>query len=53
VFPLQRIGLHAFSLTIRHPADGQWCLIQAPYPQDFAATLLALRGSRSVDVNES
>lgn len=42
---LQRVGLHAFSLAIRHPTDRRWLLLQAPYPPDLAAVLQALRGT--------
>lgn len=52
-FPFERVGLHAFSLSIRHPDDGRALLFQAPYPQDFAAVLQALRVARSAEEDSS
>jgi tRNA pseudouridine32 synthase / 23S rRNA pseudouridine746 synthase len=37
--PIARVALHAYSLTITHPANGEPLTIEAPYPDDFAAAL--------------
>ena len=40
---IERAALHAHTLTIAHPTGGKTLQFQAPYPQDLAATLDALR----------
>jgi 23S rRNA pseudouridine1911/1915/1917 synthase len=40
---LARTGLHAFSLSFRHPATGEQSLIEAPLPHDMTTVLKALR----------
>jgi RluA family pseudouridine synthase len=44
--PIQRLGLHARSLTLFHPLTGQMQNFEAPYPQDFSAALEQLRQSK-------
>jgi 23S rRNA pseudouridine1911/1915/1917 synthase len=41
---IDRQALHAFRLRFRHPRSGQPQEFEAPLPQDFQATLDALRG---------
>lgn len=41
--PLRRHALHAHQLEIAHPVSNIWMQFQAPLPEDFAATLVALR----------
>ena len=41
--PIDRLGLHARSLTLIHPLSGQPQRFEAPYPRDFARALEALR----------
>jgi RluA family pseudouridine synthase len=36
---LERLGLHAYQLTLCHPFTGKSMQFEAPYPKDFAATL--------------
>ncbi len=40
---LERPGLHAWSLTIRHPCTGEALTCTAPYPPDLAGALETLR----------
>ena len=40
---LNRLGLHAYQLTLQHPLTGQSMTFEAPYPKDFTATLSQLR----------
>ena len=40
---LGRPGLHAWSLSFRHPASGETLAITAPYPQDLQIALRQLR----------
>ena len=40
---LDRLGLHARSLTIEHPVTHEVMTFEAPYPDDFAAALRYLR----------
>jgi RluA family pseudouridine synthase len=40
---LERLGLHAFQLSIFHPKSGQEMHFEAPYPKDISATLKQLR----------
>ncbi|MBM4457882.1 MAG: RluA family pseudouridine synthase [Chloroflexi bacterium] len=44
--PLQRLGLHAWSLTITHPVTGDAMRFESPYPEDFAAAVERLRRGR-------
>ena len=37
--PLARLGLHALTLTLEHPASGAAVTFEAPYPPDFAEAL--------------
>lgn len=37
--PMDRIALHACSLTFFHPTNGQKVTVEAPYPSDFAAAV--------------
>lgn len=37
--PLERLGLHAYSLGLRHPLTGEFVTFVAPYPPDFSAAL--------------
>ncbi|MFH1446304.1 MAG: RluA family pseudouridine synthase [Chloroflexota bacterium] len=37
IFGLTRLGLHAYSIALQHPRDGQRMYFTAPYPQDFKA----------------
>jgi RluA family pseudouridine synthase len=41
--PIKRLGLHASSLTLFHPLNGQRQHFEAPYPQDFSSALEQLR----------
>lgn len=43
--PIQRLGLHARSLTLHHPLTDQIQSFEAPYPQDFSGALEQLRQS--------
>lgn len=43
-----RPALHAFSLSVPHPASGETVVFQAPYPTDFAEALRRLRGGKAV-----
>jgi len=45
---LERMALHALSVTLRHPATGASLRVVAPIPEDLAAPLRAL----GVDVDE-
>jgi RluA family pseudouridine synthase len=36
---LERLGLHAYQLTITHPVTGAVMSFEAPYPKDISATL--------------
>ena len=38
-----RLGLHAWSLQIRHPLSQESLLLEAPYPKDFYTSLRQLR----------
>jgi RluA family pseudouridine synthase len=40
---LDRLGLHAFRLTLQHPKTGETLTFEAPYSRDIAATLNQLR----------
>jgi RluA family pseudouridine synthase len=40
---IQRCALHAHSLNFTHPASGEALYLEAPYPEDIAAALRALR----------
>lgn len=40
---LGRLGLHARSLSLTHPATGERLHFEAPYPQDFSSVLKQLR----------
>ena len=40
---LERLGLHAFQLSIFHPETGVEMRFEAPYPKDITATLNQLR----------
>ncbi|MBN2550948.1 MAG: RluA family pseudouridine synthase [Anaerolineales bacterium] len=40
---LSRLGLHAWSLLLSHPANAQPMHFNAPYPDDFASALSHLR----------
>jgi hypothetical protein len=42
--PIERLGLHAWSLAFDHPVTGERLRLQAPYPADFSAALDKLRG---------
>ncbi len=37
--PLERLGLHAYSLGLRHPLTEELVTFMAPYPPDFSAAL--------------
>jgi len=37
-----RLALHAFRLGLRHPADQEWLLFEAPVPEDMERVLLQL-----------
>lgn len=37
----RRLFLHAFQLSLKHPASGQPLVVQAPLPEDLAAVLAA------------
>jgi len=39
---IARPALHALSLTLTHPANGQWMTFTAPYPPDFAQAITEL-----------
>jgi RluA family pseudouridine synthase len=43
---IQRCALHACSLDLAHPASGETIHLEAGYPADFDAALLALRSQR-------
>jgi RluA family pseudouridine synthase len=45
---LDRLGLHARSLALRHPATGAASIFEAPYPEDFANALDVLRSRFAV-----
>lgn len=45
---LERLGLHAFQLSITHPTSGQVMSFEAPYPKDFGATVKQLRRNAPV-----
>jgi len=36
---IERLALHAFSLSVRHPQTGERVVFEAPYPSDFALVL--------------
>jgi len=40
---LNRLGLHAHSIMIKHPATGEKMQLEAPYPNDLSMTLKQLR----------
>jgi RluA family pseudouridine synthase len=40
---IDRLALHAWSLSFEHPTSGEACGFQAPYPKDFSITLRHLR----------
>jgi len=40
---LNRLGLHAHDIMIKHPATGEKIQFEAPYPNDLAMTLKQLR----------
>lgn len=40
---LDRLGLHAFQLSLQHPRNGEVMAFEAPYPKDIAAALKQLR----------
>jgi RluA family pseudouridine synthase len=40
---LQRVPLHALSLSFEHPRTGEWLSFEAPLPKDIRATLSQLR----------
>ena len=46
---LDRLGLHARSLTIEHPMTREVMTFEAPYPADFAVALRYLRGKLDAD----
>jgi 23S rRNA pseudouridine1911/1915/1917 synthase len=37
-----RVALHAYHLGLRHPADGEWLVFEAPVPRDMEGALLEL-----------
>lgn len=41
---IDRLGLHALSLDLRHPESGEQLTLVAPYAADFAAALAQFRG---------
>jgi tRNA pseudouridine32 synthase/23S rRNA pseudouridine746 synthase len=41
--PLDRLGLHAYSLVLIHPLSGKTQRFEAPYPPDFAQAVERLR----------
>jgi RluA family pseudouridine synthase len=41
--PIDRLGLHAYSLVLIHPLSGQTQRFEAPYPADFAEAARRLR----------
>ncbi len=43
---IERPALHAASLAITHPVDGQALTLTAPYPADFSEALRRLRSAR-------
>jgi 23S rRNA pseudouridine1911/1915/1917 synthase len=45
---LQRQCLHAWRLRFKHPRTDRWLEFEAPLPDDFRATLEALRAFRAV-----
>jgi len=40
---LERLGLHAWSLSLTHPAKGEFMSFTAPYPKDLQVALRQLR----------
>ncbi len=50
---LDRLGLHARSLALRHPATGAVSVFEAPYPEDFATVLSVLQSYFLAPVNNS
>jgi RluA family pseudouridine synthase len=42
-WPIDRLGLHAYSLAFFHPLSGQAQRVEAPYPPDFAQAVIQLR----------
>jgi RluA family pseudouridine synthase len=44
---LDRPGLHAWSMAIRHPSTGTPLTFKAPYPKDLATVLDVLRRART------
>ena len=48
--PIKRLGLHARSLTLFHPINGQLQSFTAPYPQDFASAIEQLRKSHKPEL---
>ncbi len=45
---LTRQALHAAKLRFKHPRKGKWMEVEAPLPEEFRATLAALREYRSL-----
>jgi 23S rRNA pseudouridine1911/1915/1917 synthase len=45
---LSRQALHAHRLRFRHPRIGEWMEFEAPLPEEFNQTLLALRQHRAL-----
>lgn len=43
---IARQALHAKTLTLRHPVTGELVTFEAPLPEDFQATLTALRSTK-------
>lgn len=41
--PIKQVALHAFQITFIHPVSGEALTIEAPYPNDFQQTILALQ----------
>jgi tRNA pseudouridine32 synthase/23S rRNA pseudouridine746 synthase len=47
--PIDRLGLHARSLALFHPLNGQAQRFEAPYPLDFASAIEQLRQKTQFD----
>lgn len=45
---LTRQALHAYRLRFRHPIKNEWMEFEAPLPEDFQRTLVALRAYRKL-----
>jgi RluA family pseudouridine synthase len=41
--PIHRLGLHAYKMTFTHPVSNQIVNLEAPYPEDFSASVQLLR----------